>query len=319
MRERTPSRRAGTTATAAVAAHQGGRTARGLSARTRTALLPYLLVLPLLLLLGLVMVYPILYEINLSLRQEVLYLPQTPFIGWDNYTRVLGSGQFWASIRTTLIWTVGCMIFQFLLGMGLALIFNRNLPGSRFFRALFLAPWVMPGVVVAVIWQWIYQPLFGILNTGLSAIGLPAHQWLSDPSTVLPAVILVNVWKGFPFWMIMLTAGLQTIPRDLYEAATADGAGGWARFRFITIPSIKTVLVITTILAFAWTFNYLDVVYVLTGGGPANMTQIFPIYIYQTAFDGQQLGLAAAASMILFAAMSLVMVVYLRMTRVREA
>ncbi len=317
MHESTPSHRAATATTAKVATPRS-RIARGLSARTRTTLLPYLLVLPLLLLLGLVMVYPILYEINLSLRQEVLYLPQTPFVGWDNYVRVLRSSQFWASIRTTLVWTVGSLVFQFALGMGLALIFNRGLPGSRFCRALFLAPWVMPGVVVAVIWQWIYQPIFGILSAALTDVGLPTRQWLSDPSTVLPAVILVNIWKGFPFWMIMLTAGLQTIPRDLYEAAIVDGAGGWARFRFITIPSIKTVLVITTVLAFAWTFNSLDLVYVLTGGGPANMTQIFPIYIYQTAFDGQQLGLAAAASMILFVAMSLVMIVYLRMARVRE-
>lgn len=316
--ESRPLHRAARTTAATMTGLQGQRIARGPSARTRTALVPYLLVLPLLLLLGLVMVYPILYEINLSLRQEVLYLPQTPFVGWANYGHVLGSSQFWASIQTTLVWTIGCLVFQFALGMGLALIFNQNLPGSRFCRALFLAPWVMPGVVVAVIWQWIYQPIFGILNTALTAVGLPTHQWLSDPSTVLPAVILVNIWKGFPFWMTMLTAALQTIPRDLYEAATVDGAGGWARFRFITIPSIKAVLVITTVLAFIWTFNYLDLVYVLTGGGPANMTQIFPIYIYQTAFDSQQLGLAAAASMILFVAMSLVMIVYLRMTRVRE-
>jgi len=203
--------------------------------------------------------------------------------------------------------------------LGLALIFNQGLPGSRFLRALFLAPWVMPGVVVAIIWQWMYQPIFGILNTALGHVGIPGQQWLSDPATVLPAVIVVNVWKGFPFWMTMLTAGLQTVPRDLYEAATADGAGRWARFRYITIPSIKTVLVITTILSFVWTFNYLDLIYVLTNGGPANMTQIFPIYIYQTAFQSQQLGLAAAASMILFVAMTLVMILYLRVARVREA
>jgi multiple sugar transport system permease protein len=177
----------------------------------------------------------------------------------------------------------------------------------------------MPGVVVAIIWQWIYQPIFGILNAALSGLGLPTHQWLGDPSTVLPAVILANVWKGFPFWMIMLTAGLQTIPHDLYEAATVDGAGGWARFRYVTIPGIKTVLVITSILAFIWTFNYFDLIYVLTGGGPANLTQIFPIYIYQTAFNDQQLGLGAAASLVLFVAMTIVMIVYVRLVKLRGA
>jgi multiple sugar transport system permease protein len=253
------------------------------------------------------------------LRQEVLYIPQTPFVGLQNYARILSSSQFWFVIRTTLIWTAGCMIFQFALGMGLALVFNRGLPGSHFFRALFLAPWVMPGVVVAIIWQWIYQPIFGILNAALGGLGLPTHQWLGDPSIVLPAVILANVWKGFPFWMIMLTAGLQTIPHDLYEAATVDGAGGWARFRYVTIPGIKTVLVITSILAFIWTFNYFDLIYVLTGGGPANLTQIFPIYIYQTAFNDQQLGLGAAASLVLFLAMTTVMIVYVRLVKLRGA
>ncbi len=285
--------------------------------RARSALLPYALILPLLLLLALVMAYPLLYEVNLSLRQEVLYIPQTPFVGLGNFRRILGDNQFWSSIWLTLIWTVSCLIFQCVLGLGLALIFNRRLPGSRFFRALFLAPWVMPGVVVAIIWQWMYQPIFGIMNTALTDVGLPTRQWLTDPSTVLPAVIVVNVWKGFPFWMTMLTAGLQTVPRDLYEAATVDGAGTWARFRHITVPSLKTVLTITTILSFVWTFNYLDLIYVMTGGGPANLTQIFPVYIYQTAFQGQQLGLASAASMILFVAMTLVMILYLRVARVR--
>jgi multiple sugar transport system permease protein len=274
---------------------------------------------PLLALLALVVVYPLAYEIDISLRQEVLYIPRTPFVGLQNYARILSSSQFWFVIRTTLVWTAGCMLFQFALGMGLALVFHRGMPGSRFFRALFLAPWVMPGVVVATIWQWIYQPLFGILNAALGGLGLPTHQWLGDPSTVLPAVILANVWKGFPFWMIMLTAGLQTISHDLYEAATVDGAGGWARFRYVTIPGIKTILVITSILAFIWTFNYFDLIYVLTGGGPANLTQIFPIYIYQTAFNDQQLGLGAAASLILFVAMTIVMIVYVRLVKLRGA
>jgi multiple sugar transport system permease protein len=304
--------------TTATSARPTARGSRPTWPGARSALLPYALIFPLLLLLALVMLYPLLYEIDLSVRQEVLYIPQTPFVGWDNFRHILGDSQFWSSIRLTLIWTVGCLVFQFALGMALALTFARGVPGSRFFRTLFLAPWVMPGVVVAIIWQWMYQPIFGILNTALTDVGLPAQQWLTDPSIVLPAVIVVNIWKGFPFWMIMLTAGLQTVPRDLYEAATVDGAGRVAQFRYVTVPCLKTVLVITTILAFVWTFNYLDVVYVLTNGGPANLTQIFPVYIYQTAFQGQQLGLAAAASMILFVAMTLVMILYLRVSRVRE-
>jgi len=287
--------------------------------RRRRAIFPYLLLLPLLVLLGLVVVYPLVYEINISLRQEVLYIPQTPFVWFANYGRILGSAQFWISIRTTVIWTVGCIIFQFALGMGLALVFNQGLPGSRFLRALFLAPWVMPGVVVAIIWQWIYQPLFGVLNGFLTALSLPTHQWLSDPTTVLPAVIVANVWKGFPFWMIMLTAGLQTVPHDLYEAATVDGAGWWARFRYVTIPGIKTVLIITSILSCIWTFNYFDLIYVLTNGGPADITQIFPIYIYQTAFTDQQLGLGAAASLLLFMLMTIVMIAYVRLVGLRRA
>jgi multiple sugar transport system permease protein len=285
--------------------------------RTRRTAFPYLLLLPLLLLIALVIVYPLLYEIDLSLRREVLYIPQTPFVGVDNYAHILTSSTFWAVVRTTLVWTIGCMVFQFVLGLGLALVFNRGLPGSGFFRALFLAPWVMPGVVVGIIWQWIYQPLFGILNTGLGLLGLPAHQWLADPSTVLPAVIVANIWKGFPFWMIMLTAALQTIPRDLYEAATVDGAGGLQRFLSITLPSIKTVLIITSILAFIFTFNYFDLIYVLTGGGPADLTETFPIFIYQTGFMDQQLGFSAAASMILFVFMTVIMIIYVRIVRLR--
>lgn len=254
--------------------------------RSRKNLLPYLLIAPAFILIFIFFFYPFLNNLfNSFIRPATLTRPAR-FVGLANYAYIFSQATFRQALLNTLIWTVGVTAFQFILGMITALVINLKRPFINSLRPLYIVPWATPGIVTALAWRWMYNADYGIINSVLFQSGVIREYlgWLADPSLAMLSVIAVGVWKGFPFYMLMLYAGLQGIPTELYESGEIDGASALQAFLYITIPQLKVIISMSVTLGIIWTSNYFDAIYVLTGGGPARITETLPLYIYNTAF-----------------------------------
>ncbi|MBC9821025.1 carbohydrate ABC transporter permease [Terrabacter sp. MAHUQ-38] len=235
------------------------------------------------------------------------------FVGIDNFTRLAGDSFFWSSFRIGLIWAVSVTLLQLVASLGLALLLNSDLRFRSLTRLLALIPWAMPPVVVAIMWTMIYTPNGGPLNAALGAVGLPSSiNWLGDFNTALPAVIVVGVWIGMPQTTVTLLAGLQQIPAELSEAAAVDGASAWQRFRNVTLPSLRPIVVSITSLNFIWNFNSFGLVYVMTEGGPGGKTMLPMLFTYLEAFKNRNIGYAAAMGVVLVIVVVLILAGFLR-------
>ena len=234
----------------------------------------------------------------------------TNFIGLDNFRALLEDDLFINSFKIGLIWSVAVTAIGFFFALGLALLLSQELKGRWLARSLVLVPWAMPAVVVGIMWKLFFQPQAGILNEILRRTHIPGEttDWLSSFSWALPAVILVGVWAGMPQTTVALLAGLQSIQAELHEAAAVDGATAWQRFRTITLPQMRPVIIAITTLDFIWNFNSFGLVYVLTEGGPAGKTQLPMLFAYSQAFEYGQFGYASAlgSAMVLVIAVALV-------------
>ncbi len=256
----------------------------------------YLLVLPaVLLVLGLIG-YPFLYAVLISFTNRVVG-NAGHFVGLANFRYLANSPDFWAAARNTVTIVVVSDALKLAIGLSLALLVNQRLPGRGIFRAILMLPWAMPAFVVFLIWRVVYAPIGGALNLVLGAAGITTEMidWLGERPTAMPAVILATVWRGFPFWFVSILAALQTIPAEQYEAARVDGANAWQRFRAVTLPAIRQVVVITVLLSSIWTANAFENVWLLTQGGPSDSTIVFPVLAY-FGMQTMQLGQAAAVS-----------------------
>lgn len=285
----------------------------------RDYVLPYALLVPSLLIFAAVVVYPTLQTIWMSFHNVQLTSVEQPFIGLKNYISIIESPLLTKVIINSIIWTVGSVSLQFVIGFSLALVLDRLGAIGNYFRGFLLLSWVMPGIVIAFMWRFMLSPDWGIINWGLVNLGLIGESipWLSRPRTAMASVILANAWKGFPFWMIMISAGLKGINTDVYDAAAVDGASGWKLVWYIIMPLLKFPLFVTSTLAFIWTFNYFDLIFGMTGGGPLDATRNIPLYIYDTAFTGFRMGEASAASVLLIVFMSIVVMFYARLLRIQ--
>jgi raffinose/stachyose/melibiose transport system permease protein len=280
------------------------------------------MVAPALLLYVVFVIYPLFRGAFVSLYQWDGLTPTMTWFGLRNYKYALTDPVFLLSLRNTFEYAIVVTVVKNVLGLALAVLLNRRLRGRAFFRTAGFLPVVFSFVVVGVLWSWIFNPTFGLADKLLQGIGLGSFQpgWLSDPHLALWSVMWVDVWKWTGFHMVLYLAALQNVPKELYEAAAIDGAGRWAIFRRVTIPSIRPVIAFSTLLALTGAFvaNY-DVVYVMTGGGPLNSTQVALTYIVSTTFNAQEVGLANAMSMILFIGVAIIGSVQLAaMTRGRE-
>ncbi len=264
---------------------------------------PYLLVFPAVAGILLVILFPIAYNAWLSFHLRRLIIPQTPFVGLMNYQRVLHDPEFWSAVWVTGVWAVGSIGLSFLVGLGMALLLDLQFPGRWVFRIIFLVPWATPQIVAAMNWKWLLNDQFGLINSLLVQAGfLPQSvAWLADLRLALPVVILINVWKNYGFEMMAFLAALQSIPGVLYEAGSIDGASALQRFRYITLPLLRPIILVLIVLRSIWSINSFDMVYVLTSGGPANATQLTSLYIFKTAFERGMFSASAAASMLIFA------------------
>ena len=241
-------------------------------------------------------VVPLVQGLWMGFTDYTLGASETRFIWFENFARMLRDSQFWASFGVGAIWTLSVTAGVVILGMGLALLLNAKLPLQGLARVLVLIPWAIPPIIKGVIWRLVYHPQAGFLNNGLLAIGVLAQpiDWLNNFTWSLPAVVLVGIWTGLPQATVVLLAGLQSIPDELFEAAKLDGASAWALFRFVTLPLLMPVILATVALEFMWQFNSFGLVYTLTEGGPAGTTRLPMLFAYEEAFRFGNLAYASA-------------------------
>jgi multiple sugar transport system permease protein len=291
--------------------------------KRRTDLFPYSLVTPALAVTILIIFFPIIQTATMSLFNYVIWKPKdNRFIGLGNYLQALKDEVFWISLKNTLIWIVGVISLQLLLGFATALLLNRDFKWRGLARSLILIPWVTPSVITALMWRWMYDGNNGVINDLLVRIGLlkSYFPWLANSSTALPAIMIALMWQGFPFFAIMILAGLQAIPKSLYEAAEVDGATTWQKFARITLPMLVPILFTSILLRIIWVANSMDVIYVMTGGGPGYATHTLPVYSFIRAYKALDFGYASTIAIFLtFLLIAIVAGYVIRVLRSQEA
>lgn len=272
-----------------------------------------------LVLLALVL-YPLVYGFYISVFDTNLR-NKWDFVGLRYYFQSFADPDFLHTLGVTFLFAILVVLGNVVVGTALALLLNSNIRFRVFFRAILVLPWLFPDVVVAIIFKWIYDPLYGLFNFALSSVGLIDHPvaWFDDPNLAFTAVVLSCIWKGYPLVMILVLAGLQAIPKERYEAASLDGAGLVNQFRFVTLPGLLPVLVVSLILDFVWWFKHFTIVWLMTAGGPVDSTKVVSIDIYRIAFQNFDFGRAAAIAVIVFFICLIVSVIYRRIARDDES
>ncbi len=281
------------------------------------ALLGVMLIAPSVLIFCSVIVYPLVSAVYLSLFQIFTPTLEGSWVGLSNYRELLGKEEFWTSLLNNVIWTVGTLTLQIIFGVGMALVLHQNIWFRSLARSLILFPYFVSTVVAVLVWKWLFNDLYGIMNHLLIMSGLTDFpiDYLGSMPNAMISVILVGAWKYFPFVVIAVLARLQTIPDALYEAARIDGAGPIARFFDVTLPQLREVLVVIVMLRAIWDFKEFDMIYLLTGGGPVISTQTLPLLVYKEAFSLNQMGMASAYAVVMMAIMLVFMILYIRRTR----
>ena len=256
----------------------------------------YLLLSPALAIILFLSLYPTIFTIYISFFDKYLGRASSSFIGFRNYIIFLQDPRFWASLRFTVIYGSGVGLVCFTFGFGIALLLNYPMKGRAFFRAAFLAPWILSDVVVALIWKWMVDTNTGIFNATLESMGLPKQYWLMVPILSMFILIGATVWRSFAFQFVIFLASLQNIPVEVYEAAEIDGANAWQSFWRITIPMMKTILLIMFVLTMLGAMGSINIIIALTAGGPARQTETIGLYLYNNAFRYMRIGYASAVS-----------------------
>ena len=272
----------------------------------------WIFVLPALLVVGILLVYPIFSSLYYSMTTKHLIKASYDFIGLENYKAVLSDSNFYKAFLTSILWTVGSLLGQLFIGFTAALAINRVKIGKGIYRTLMIIPWAFPSIVIALSWKWILNGVSGFLPNILVQLCISSElpQFLSDSSLVFLTLIFINVWFGAPMIMVNVLSALQTIPQDQYEAAQIDGASKFQQFWHITVPHIKVVVGLLVVLRTIWVFNNFDIIYLLTGGGPANATTTVPVYAYNMGWGTKLLGRSSAVTVLLLAFLLLVCLVY---------
>jgi ABC-type sugar transport system permease subunit len=281
-------------------------------ARQRAGLL---FVAPALLLYLVFMIYPFVQSIYFSFIDWNGADPVKRWVGLANYRELVGDPKFWLTLKHNLIWVVIGTIAPMAIAFLLAVLLQQRPRGFMAFRTVYFMPQVLSAVVIAIIWGWIYNPIYGVLNKGLNAVGLSAlsRGWLGDPNVALYAVLAAAIWAEIGFVFVVFLAGLQGVSRDLLEAATVDGANAWQRFWNVTVPGMANVINVVTALLLIGGFNVFDIIFVMTGGGPANATEVIATYTYKQAFTQNRIGYAATLSLVMTVISLVASVVFIRL------
>ncbi len=294
--------------------------------RSRRVLIPgearfgYTLLLPATVLIVVLVGLPFVRALWLSFHKKLLGAEDAPWIGLQNYAALLNDATFWQAVKNTFVFTGGSIGSKLVIGTLVALILNETLPLRGLWRSIVMLPYAMPTLVSVLVWKWMYNDVSGVLSYLATQTGLVDHPilWLSDPDVAMPAVIAVNVWRGFPFFVITILAGLQTVPQELYDAAKMDGAGMWQRFWQVTRPGILPVVAVTTLFSAILTFNDFSIIWILTQGGPGNATNVLATLTYRIAIPGLELGKGVAVSVLMLPILVLLIVLLNRFISRRE-
>ena len=282
------------------------------SQKSKDLRLGLLLMIPIVLIVFIIIGIPLVRAIYWSFTDKIVGNDAT-FIGLKNYSALLKDKVYWKSLKNTAIYTVGCIIAKLLLGLLWAVLLNQNFHGKSFFRTALLIPWALPGMVAAMTWRWMYDSTYGIINSLLLSLGI-----IDLPINWLSKAMIVNIWRGVPFFMFSILGELQTLDTQVYEAATVDGAGIFKQFRYITIPGISNVLKVTTLLSTIWTFNDFENVWLVTGGGPLYASSVIATYTYDMAFIQNKLGKALSISVSVIPILLVLMIFFSRMKKQDE-
>lgn len=274
----------------------------------------FMFVLPAILVVGLLLIYPVGTTIFYSFTSKHLIKPNYDFVFFRNYIKVLTDKEFISSFFTSVKWTVISLMGQIMIGFTAALALDRIKRGKGFFRTVLIIPWAFPSIVIALSWKWILNGVYGFVPNMLVNFGLLKEipQFFSSSELVFGTLVFINVWFGAPLIMVNVLSALQTVPRDQYEAAQIDGAGAWQSFVNITLPHVKVVVGLLVVLRNIWIFNNFDTIYLITGGGPAGLTQTVPIYAYNVGWGVKQLGVSSAVTVILLVFLLLVSTLYFK-------
>ena len=285
--------------------------AKSLRGETRMA---YALLAPAALFIAIFMIYPVIYVVLMSLfRTNKLGILQN-FVWFENFIKQFQKKVFWVVTGRSLLWTVLAVLAKTVLGMVIALCLNTEFRGRKFARLLFIIPWASSVPISSMLWKWVYDHEFGLLNHTLMRLGIMSNPpvWTGDPFWSFFACLWVDIWIGVPFMALVFLAGMQSVSKDLYESAEVDGVGAWGKFFYITVPSIKQIIFIATLLSSLWTFNDFNTIYILTKGGPAGATDILITSIYTNGFEWLRFSDAAVMAVVTFLILMVVSIVYAR-------
>ncbi len=286
---------------------------------SREQLVPYLFILPSMLFLGAILGFPILYSVVISFQKynlETLISKNAQFVGFQNYVAVLNNPAFAVALTHSLIFTFFSILFQFTIGLGLAILLSKPFPLSNVMRGVLLSGWQIPSVVTGTIFLWLFNLDYGLVNFLLTSIRIVNQPiaWFFQSNTALAAVIIANIWLGIPFNVILLSAGIVGLPEDVYEAATVDGANGWQKFVYITVPLLRSTVGAVLMLGFIYTLRVFDIIWIMTKGGPGTATEVLPTLAYRLSFINFNFGESAAISVFILAILFGAAVLYLKFT-----
>ncbi len=272
----------------------------------------YIFILPALIIVLALFIYPFFSSIYYSFTNKNLILPNYKFVGFDNYIKVVKDPIFWASFFNSIKWTVLSLIGQIIVGFTLALALNRVKKFKWLYKTLLIVPWAFPTIVIVFSWQWILNGVYGYLPNILVQLGIVKDipEFLTNPTMAFITLVFINIWFGAPLIMVNVLSALQTVPQEQYEAAMIDGASSMQVFRFITVPHIKLVVGLLVVLRTVWIFNNFDIIYLMTGGGPANSTMTMPIYAYNMGWGSKLLGRSSAVTVLLFIFLMIICGIY---------
>jgi len=275
-----------------------------------------LLILPALVVMGVFTVYPLLEGIRIAFTNKHFLKEGVEFVGLQNFIRLLSDEIFWISLYHSVTLTLVVVFLQFLFGLILAWAMTQNLPGMSWFKSIIMASWVIPVAATVILFKFMAQPDIGLINIVLKTIGFEElnRYWLGDPRVALAFIMLLHLWRNVPFYGVAFLAAMQAIPKSYYEAAEIDGAGAWHRFWYITLPGIRNMVIVMVTIHVLWTFNNFDFVYLATGGGPVNATDVLPVYVYRQCWNSYTIGYGASIGTVMLLLLMLYFIVFIKLS-----
>jgi len=280
----------------------------------------YFLFFPTVLVIAVLVLLPVLEAIRWAFTDLNLMKPETEYIGFSNFAEMRRDATFWVALKNSILLTTVVIVLQYILGLGLAVALKQKVPGIGIFRSVVMASWVIPVITTVVMFKFMAQPNYGFFNIILQHLGLGqyATYWFGSLYGAFPMIVIMHLWRNVPFYGIALLAAMQAIPNELYEAAEIDGANSWQRFRYITLPGVRYMSMVMITIHVIWTFNNFDFIFLSTGGGPVDATQVLPVYIYIQSWHHFAMGYASAIGIVMLILLLLFFFVYIRINKERE-